>query len=91
MRRFVGGGSVDPQYSTELLVSSRKMMTYPPEMVCRAGLRWAGEMGSAWWLWPGKCFSLFFCFISFLLLPVFCFAISNTNLLICFAGFELVT
>jgi hypothetical protein len=33
----------------------------------------------------------FFCFISFLLFPVSCFAISNTNLLICFAGFELVT
>jgi hypothetical protein len=38
-RRIAGGGSVDPQFSTELLVNSRKTMTYPPETVCRAGLR----------------------------------------------------
>jgi hypothetical protein len=35
-------------------------------------------------------FSLFFFYsISFILFPVFCFAISNTNLLFCFADFEL--
>jgi hypothetical protein len=33
--------------------------------------------------------SLFFSSVSFLLFPVFCFAISNTSLLLYFAGFEL--
>jgi hypothetical protein len=52
------------------------------------GLPWAGS----WWAsltGHGQVSSLpfFFCFFSFILFPVFYFAISNTNLLICFAGF----
>jgi hypothetical protein len=46
---------------------------------------WAGLLGFG----QVSGFSLFFYSISFILFPVFCFAISNTNLLFDFAGFEL--
>jgi hypothetical protein len=43
---------------------------------------WAAVAG----LRPGKCFSLFFCFFSVLFILLFSLFISNSNLLICFAG-----
>jgi hypothetical protein len=79
------GASGDGASSTELLVDPRKTMTkrylgrvLAGRLVGCGG--WAGQTGK---------FS-FFLFISFLF---FCFVVfvSNSNLLICFAGFELVT
>jgi hypothetical protein len=91
MRRFAGGGSVDPQHSTELLVDSRLKTTTARSGTGPAGFQMGCQAGPVWWLRPGKCPSLFFCFNSFLLFPIFCFDISNPNLLFCFCRFELVT
>jgi hypothetical protein len=51
----------------------------------------AGLLGFSRWLRPGKSFLLFFSVQFLFPFSVFCFVIFNTNLLICFAGFELVT
>jgi hypothetical protein len=50
---------------------------------------WAGLTGYDGWAAARLVFLFFFYFISFILFPVFCFAISNTSLLFYFAGFEL--
>jgi hypothetical protein len=94
MRRIAGGGSVDPQYSTELLVSSRKTTTYPPETVCRAGLRgWVlGRLGlRPDGLRPGKWFTSFFCFFSFLyfLFSVLLFLIQVCYFILQYLEFEI--
>jgi hypothetical protein len=53
---------------------------------CWAGLMDFGQVGC------GQVSALpFFCFFSFLFIFLFSIFISNSNLLICFAGFELVT
>jgi hypothetical protein len=59
------------------------------EAVCWVGLSPGPCWASARWLRPGKSFLLFFfCSVSFLLFPVFCFAISNTSFNFVFADFE---
>jgi hypothetical protein len=74
-RRWIGRQSSLHRAASQLEVEDDD----PPREVSGPGA--SGLVGWAWpgGLQPGKCFSLFFCFISFLLFPVFCFTISITS------------
>jgi hypothetical protein len=87
MRPGGGGRSGGHGVATELLPGERRKTTM------RIGIGQVGWAGSGCGLAalarlrPGKWFLFFFYSISFILFPVFCFAISNTNLLFDFCRF----
>jgi hypothetical protein len=84
MRRFAGGGSVDPQHSTELLVDSRLKTTTARNGTGLAGFQMGYQAGPVWWLRPGKCPSLFSASILFF---YFLFSVLISLIQICYFVF----